>query len=428
MRVLGTQGVAAWLSVGVVALSSLLGLSACGARTPLEDDGSARGGGTSQGGASAQGGSVPVDPCDAILETGAPTPVVLDTLAGTAFATPRLVPYPQGMRLYLRDVDTDAIRYPVFDPLSGWPPAVTLPLGPTKTAFAMVAASGPLGTGLLGEPANASLHFMQDQTNLGFAIADNGTMPRFLAAGSERWLAGYELPSFASELRLATFRSTDTAATSATVGCASSAMFASAIADGDGFTVALSNAVPFGACVDGPVGVATRLQIVHVDGALVGVTKNELTFGEPLALVQLASRAGGAWLVARTDGSTSEVLPAALAYRLDTNGQVVGEPARVIEDGDGPSAVAVAAVGDRLAVAHLRPAATTGFELVVQLVQPDGTLGRTLTRDVDADGDDEISLSATADGDIFVVGWRSPTPDGNTTVTLARYGCVTGAL
>ncbi len=173
---------------------------------------------------------------------------------------------------------------------------------------------------------------------------------------------------------------------------------------------------------------ATRLQIVHVDAALVGTTKNELTFDEPLQVVALAPRSGGAWLVARTDGSTAEAIPAALAYRLDTNGQVVGEPARVIEDGDGPSPVAIAAIGDRLAVAHLRPAATTGVELVVQLVQPDGSLGRTLTRDVDADGTGDITISSTSDGDVFLVGWRSPTANGSTTITLARYGCVTGAL
>lgn len=425
---MGTQGAAAWLPVGVAALSALAWLSACGARTALEDDGAARGGSAAQGGGSPQGGAVPVDPCDAILETGAPTPIALDPVFGMAFATPRLVPHAEGLRLYLRELGTDAVRYPVFDPLASWPPALNSPFAPTTTAFAMVAGGGPLGTGILGESATSSLHFMQDETNLGFAIAADGNLPRFLTSGAERWLAGYELPSFASELRLASFLSSDTAATSTTVGCASSAMFASAIPDGDGFTVALSNAVPFGACVDGPVSVATRLQIVRVDAALVGTTENELTFSEPLALVALAPRSGGAWLVARTDGSTSEAIPAALAYRLDTNGQVVGEPARVIEDGDGPSAVAIAAVGDRLAVAHLRPTATGGFELAVQLVQPDGSLGRTLTRDVDADGSDEITLSSTADGDIFVVGWRSPLSDGGTTITLARYGCVTGAL
>lgn len=428
MRFSGTQGAAAWLPVGVAALSSLLGLSACGARTSLEDDGAARGGGAAQGGGSAQGGAVPVDPCDAILETGAPTAIVLDPIFGTAFATPRLVPHAQGLRLYMRELGTDAVRYPVFDPLASWPPALNATLAPTKAAFAMVAGAGALGTGILGISATAGLHFMQDETNLGFPIAEDGPLPRFLASGAERWLAGYEIPSFASELRLATFHSADTSATSTLAGCASSALQASAIPDGDGFTIALSNAVPFGACVDGPVPMATRLQIVHVDAALVGTTKNELTFDEPLAIVALAPRSGGAWLVARTDGSTAEAIPAALAYRLDTNGQVVGEPARVIEDGDGPSAVAIAAVGDRLAVAHLRPTATTGVELVVQLVQPDGSLGRTLTRDVDADGTGDITISGTSDGDVFLVGWRSPTANGSTTITLARYGCVTGAL
>lgn len=408
---------------------ALIGLAivACGARTPLEDrDGGGAGtGAAGTGGVGGQAGAIPVDPCDAILETGGPFTFVP---SGADVTDPRLAQLGPQTTLVFRDLGQQRVGHAGFDALAAWPPALAPTLVDVGQAFDLVVGGGPLGPSAVhSQSPGADPFFLAgfDPGDGGFALAFGEATPLFVGSREDRWLAAFRVPAD-NQIYLYDVQPGFDASFDLDWGCASTATWVSAVPDATGFLVALASGAPFGACNGGPSGPAESLQIAHFGPYLDDTLLSELPQPEPLAFVALAPRdaaRGGAWLVTRTDGSISEVLPPALAVRLDDAGQPVGDPVEVVATGDGPTPIAVAALGDRLAVAHFSTVSAS-HKLIVQIVLPDGSLGRVLEREV-ATASDDLAIVATADPDVFVVAYRDVDPRA---LVLARYGCVTGAL
>lgn len=138
-------------------------------------------------------------------------------------------------------------------------------------------------------------------------------------------------------------------------GCADAYGPGAALAVGNAFFSVFASGRAWGVCLnnDDPVGPPERVQIERWDteGTITRHFVAERFAGEPLAVIALAPRPGGAWLVTQTDGSTSRTYPAVIGTPLDEKGDIAGPDVVLLPDGMTDGHVAIAALGSLLGLA-----------------------------------------------------------------------------
>lgn len=147
--------------------------------------------------------------------------------------------------------------------------------------------------------------------------------------------------------------------------------------------------------------------------------------GEAFVHVGLAPASSGAWLVFQADGSTALTPPPIFAYPLDAAGLPASDSGELFEVAPGgyiPPEVAVASLGDTLAVAWvdvLDPSAPT---IQIQLLRPDGSKGAAVgipTQEAWLSGG--LRLLASPEGNSLLVSWAGQAASG--VAAVARVDC-----
>lgn len=172
-------------------------------------------------------------------------------------------------------------------------------------------------------------------------------------------------------------------------------------------------------------GPVTRDPLTH---SLSGTEGSHFELGEPVAYLHLAPASFGAWVVFQSDGGNSLMVPPIVAARIDHLGQAISalDPIPVSPAGFLTNSVAVASLGDTLAVAWVDSVDPSAPTIVVQLVEPSGILGAGIsipTNDASLSG--QIEMLASPDGNSLLLAWEGQV-DGPR-VALARVDCAGGA-
>jgi hypothetical protein len=207
-------------------------------------------------------------------------------------------------------------------------------------------------------------------------------------------------------------------------GCATTRVRADALQIGDQVLRAYSSGREYGTCLndDGVPGPGVRLQTDVVGPDDFVVQGDERTLEEPIAFVALLPRGSdGAWLVFRTDGSTSFAPPPLVAVPLDSGGRIVGERIEVGGSSNSAPPVAVAPFGAGFAAAWIEMGETSA--VAVRIFDADGEplAGGGFNAEA-IDSGDRLSLLASDDAYALLVGW---THFGDR-VHVTRLRCVDG--
>ncbi|MBK8257375.1 MAG: hypothetical protein IPK82_32475 [Polyangiaceae bacterium] len=146
---------------------------------------------------------------------------------------------------------------------------------------------------------------------------------------------------------------------------------------------------------------------------------------EPVKEVHVVPASFGAWLVYQTNGSTSLTMPPVIATRLDPTGHQIslGEAIVAVPDGQAFGEVAVAPFGDQVAVVWVDSADPGAPKLVVQLVNPEGTLGPSVVVPTDnAWFYGELRALGSPSGETVLLAWEVQGID-TPIIALSRVDC-----
>lgn len=387
----------------------------------------------------------PLIPCGNLVIDGAP---IGDTEQPNPFANdgqPRLVAVDAARVMVFRtnvdDVGTFSLRATAFDAWGDWPASQGEPY-----YLAMDIEGQPLAARGLADDAAAlvQLPSSDDSPSVpllapsippgvgsvelsGVALEELGDgQPAALAAANGRFFVGHrvEVGPMTSLTELVTdARGSILAGPSGGAGCAQGQGQSEAIAIGDVFLSAFSAGREWATCADpnGVPGPPARVQVERWPAGGAIALAADWTLPEPVAELALVPRPGGAWVVVRTDGSTSFQPPAVLATPLDATGAVAGDAVVVIPDGRTSGSIAAAAFGARLAVAWVEAAdpPTIG----VRVFDPDGALAAETS--IDPKNlyvtFNRISLVGSPAGDALVLAWHGYDVDFD--IVAARLVC-----
>lgn len=425
-------------------------LAACGARTSfVTSDAASTSGSGGAGGAgstsvtsssstssssSTGGGS---SGCDALVVvdpiTVAPTPTLarapeigLLDASGELFLS--FIEAPPGTPGLLR-----AVR---MAPFAVWPPEFGAYVDLDADVLDYVAGPGPSGpVGLLrhgtGGQTFLATTFLPQLEGVPLSTGQDDLL--FVAAIPDRYLAAQasQAPSY-NVLGVGSYQPSSLPQSEDPLLCITTRVLGAGVPSGSGFLAGFVEPDPSepscdpGAPLPGTVVSLMRYESPPEPGSFLERKQGERFVAiEPIAHLHLAPASFGAWAVFQTDGSTSLTFPPVVAARIDSSAQplVPGELIGVAPDGVTAGPIAVAALGDALVVAwveNLDPSAPT---IIVQIVEPDGSLGAATsfsTQEAWLSG--RIRLQASADGRGLLAAW-----DGNfdgALIGLARLDCV----
>lgn len=433
-------------------------LFGCGARSSLEtstgsdgDGGAGAGIASGAGGSGANaggGGSEPVV-CGELAVDG---PAITLDLAGEPGGfderDPKLVSV-DGDRVMLFTTRTFAgaeaaeLHATTFDAWDSWPTTQ----GPANRIAGAVRRGTAVGAGLAGD-ASALLPL--------FSIGTPGAvMPAFAPAVlpaqaydevpySFQFLLGNlpQVPQLVlarseSEVRLATIANaegdwllvrlvTDIAGNpltdyDGTSGCGDRPTIARAVSTSEGVLTAMTSGQAYGSCLDGdgPAPAPTRVQLELSNGGGASLAFERIA-PEPYAEIGLVATIGGAWLVVRTDGSTSVTPPAVIAQRLSPAGVPAGEYVAV-GDGETSGPLAIAPLGDGFALAYGAGLNAESPVIVVALFDANAALIAEAAIDPQTNAIDAISLVTSPSQRELVVAWAGSEPGA--LARAARVAC-----
>lgn len=423
----------AWISLVVVGVA---GLSGCGARSSL-DDASGEGGAdastratsnTASTNASATSSSTGVTPACPSFEVSATlgligVPGAVDPeLARKADGNIALGYFEPGRQALLLGLDwsLDVAEGVVI----GDGDIDEIALGP-----------GPLGPIVLTHDTNlltriGTSEALSEPLSFGTAphlfVAGAGKRVLLATGGGETMQVGSYLPGSGGFIQ-----------TEAPFTCVAFPL-ASAVPSGDGFLAVVGRAnPPDDACFAQPRLPATVLSVIRYDepaeqGApLLTTIGHQLVSAEAFIHGKIAPASFGAWIVYQTDGSTSLVMPPIQATRVGPDAQVEDPvnplpPIVVSREGLPPGPVAVATMGDALAVAYSDRSGETP-QIVVQRIERDGSRSATVnvpTSEATYRGNGQLRLLASQDGTELAVAWEGGGDQQR--IGVAVLGC-TGA-
>ena len=448
--------------VRLVTLSLLLSLGAgCGARSSLETSSGSAGDGTGGAGASIPsgaggsgtsdggGGSEPIVCGELAVDGPAITLSLEGEPAELSERDPKLVSVDGDRvmvfttRTFIGGAAAD-LHATTFDAWDSWPTTQ----GPANRIALGVRMGTAVGAGLAGD-ASALLPL--------FSIGTPGAvMPAFAPSVSPaqaydevpysfQFLLGglpqvpqLVLARSTSEVRLATIVDSDgdwllarlvtdiegNAMTDfdGASGCGDRPVIARAVATSAGVLTAMTSGQAYGGCLDGdgPAGPPVRAQV-----ELAGPGGQSLAFeriaSEPYAEIGLVATVGGAWLLLRTDGSTSVTPPAVIAQRLGTDGEAAGEYVAV-GDGETVGPFAVVALGEGFALAYAAGLNAESPTIAVAMFDADAGLISQTSIDPQTNTIDSISMAASPSQRELVVAWAGSEPGAR--ARAARVACL----
>lgn len=214
--------------------------------------------------------------------------------------------------------------------------------------------------------------------------------------------------------------------------CLTSPVLAAAVPSGTGFLAAITEpSPPLASCDSAAPHAGTSVSVSRYEappGSGSSLERKEglrLENGEPAVRLAIAGTPSGGWVVFQTDGSTARVPPPIVAARVDAAGNAVtpGQLVPVSPGGQIVPAMAVAGLGDGLAVAWVDALDPSAPVILVQLVAPDGTLGALMDIQTNAlwyGGG--LRLLASPANDSLLVAWETLDLDGR--IALARLDCL----
>jgi hypothetical protein len=204
-------------------------------------------------------------------------------------------------------------------------------------------------------------------------------------------------------------------------GCGDRPTIARAVATSAGVLTAMTSGQGYGGCLDGdgPAGPPTRVQV-----ELAGPGGQSLAFEriapEPYAEIGLVATIGGAWLLMRTDGSTSVTPPAVIAQLLGADGEAAGEYVAV-GDGETAGPLAVVPLGEGFALAYAAGLNAESPAIVVAMFDADAALISQTSIDPQTNAIDSISLVASPSQRELVVAWAGS--EEGALARAARVAC-----
>ncbi|MBK8252813.1 MAG: hypothetical protein IPK82_09110 [Polyangiaceae bacterium] len=151
-----------------------------------------------------------------------------------------------------------------------------------------------------------------------------------------------------------------------------------------------------------------------------------MTTPEPVKEVHLSPASFGAWLVYQTDGSTSETMPPAIAIRLDFAGNpydpteaIVVTPAGFVFE-----PIAVAPLGDSVAVAWIDAVDPSAPTIGIQVIYGDGTSGPATSIPTNSTWyKTGLKMSSSPNGTQLLLTWQAAN-DNTPQIALARVDCI----
>lgn len=423
--------------------------AACGSRSDIASQEPASSGGTGGGGATAgttststtststtstgTGGSIEcadlsVTPVAVVPSPGVARAPEIALLPSSGEVVVAFLDAPEGAdtSLVAGRADVFGAWPPAFDELAVWSTGITrFATGP-----------GPAGPAALlhhtSGTATLATTFFPD-ISIAEAPLTAGDEILFATAIPDRYLFGqaYTTPEY-DVLDLGSYQPSSLPQSEEPLVCLTSRVLGAAIPSGPGFLAAyLEPDPPEPGCNPQSTGPGTVLSVSRYEappGAGTFLTRTQgvrLAHFEPIVNLGLAPASFGGWVVFQTDGSTSRSAPPVSAFRVDTAGQALdpGESIAVSPGGAVVPAVAVAALGDTLAVAWIDAIDPSAPVIAVQLVLPGGALGpATSIPTNEAWYAGHLRLLASPGGDSLIVSWESS--PGDTRAALARIDCV----
>jgi hypothetical protein len=399
----------------------------------------AAGGGAVGGGGGTGGGPVKC----AAMQLADPVFVLPDELGLAAQPDVALAPNDSGAVVaWIDGVGSGSLHAAELAAFGAWPP--TLAVQSPGTAV----GSFVLGEGLFGpvawvhDLATGVPALMRELSSEPEPMYVTSGAPLFVAArgdggdggDGERYLfaSGNELPSYET-LGVGSYQPNSLPQAESPFACLKSAVLAAGVLSPGGFLGAYAMTDP--ALSDCPVGgePGTSIGIYRYDspaepGTFLQVFAGDRLQpvpGDPLVHLGLARTSFGAWLVYQNAGLDTVVPPPPMGLRIDADGIAVvpgdlGAPL-------GPSSIspwlAVASVGDALAVAYIEPLATGAPVITVQVLNESGAYLAPISIDTTAvPQTGRMRMVGTRDGQHLLLVWQGglDTP----TTAVARIDCI----
>lgn len=440
---MGTS-IRAWLA----AVMSAAALAACGARSDVQDPPATSGGGGSGGAPATTGTTGPTGTTSP--SSGGAAPDCASLVAeeeiviapGPGLATsPQLAQLPGSNDVLLSFLDAPAgdggaLFAARVEAFGAWPPAFDEPalLHPAVARYKV--GPGPAGPVALLHPPGAqpalatSIYPQLESLDVPLTPHDDVL---FVAAIQDRYFFGERSETGAYDvLALGSHQPGSLPQSEGPLVCLSPPLIARGVPSGPGFLAAyLEPDPPEPGCVpaaplSGTIVSVSRYEAPPGLGAHLERTQGQrFVNSEPAVHLALAPASFGAWVVFQTDGSTSRSAPPVVAARLDAGGKAMspGEPTPVSPGGVIMPDVAVASLGDTLAVAWIDAIDPSAPVIVLQLVRPDGTLGAATSIPTNAAWyTGALQLLPSAAGDALLLAWETFEQDGQ--VALARIRCL----
>ncbi len=425
----------------VLCACSLPGLSACGARSELET-----------GGAAGSSGTTTVTPtalaCD---EVSLVEPLFVVKSIGLAYR-PQLSPLPSSGDVLLSYIaadqdDVGPIEAGRLSPFSAWPPEVTDVESLTEGVLDFAVGAGPQGAvalihGVESDRIATKLYPTIEETGIEVGKDDLEKQVLFAATAGETFLG-----AFASTAVTYVGQAPDTVYNTARVAsyvpgfqpqvegpdiCMLTDAVGAAVPSNGGVLAAFAVSPPSQKSCDkadllwGTVLSVVRYDLPAAPGAPLSLTQGaQITGTSDIALIGMAPASFGAWVVYRRTDKTGPQ-SAIFAIRVDAAGNLLtpGEaPIAVSSLGLLFPSVGVAALGDSLIVAAVDKTSIPAPTVEIQVVRPDGTLGKATTIDTsDAVVTGRITLQPSPDGGKLLLAWEDKL--GGAGIVLARADCV----
>ena len=430
-------------------------LAACGGRSspPGPDLGKGGDGGTSGGGGSTLPGpgggtSTSNSTSTTTSTTEAPecfaftvSPVEIVPTPGDArwFTMELLPPSNHVLVTYIEGMDglMRILRAGSAPAFAEWPPALSSFPVLTDDIDSFVTGPGPDGpVAVLTLPSGENLlapKIYPDLTVFDFPFATSIGAFLFATSIEDSYLAAqsYEAPDY-DVLSVSSYQSGSLPQGEQPLVCQTSEIHGAAVPSGAGFLAAFTEPNSMEPCNPQSLAPGTILGVARYgaesgDVSLTYSVGAKLDFAEPLVHVAMAPASFGAWLVFQTDGSTSETQPPVYAAQIDTTGNLLAgsDLIALTPGGYQPPDLAVAALGDTLAFAHIDAIDPSAPTVVLQLVTPDGQLGPTTSIPTnDAWYYYGLRLLASPAGNSLLVGWETYSLYDR--IALTRVDCVGG--
>lgn len=432
-------------------------LAACGARTTVPFESSGAQGSGAAGGAGGSGSSS-VTSTSSSMTTSSSTGgggSVCDALVlvnpVTVAPTPSLARAPQigvpddsgDMFLAFIEAPFDApglLRAARMLPFSVWPPEFGGILDLETDIIDYVTGPGPAGpVGLLRHGSDGAgflaTTFLPQLEGITFVTGGDGVL--FVTAIPDRYLGAQasQAPGY-DVLDVGSYQPGSLPQSEGPDVCITSSVLGAAVNSGTGFIAAfVEPSAPEPTCNPQfplPGSDISLMRYESPPGLGSSLDRKEgerLSAVEPILHLQMTPASFGAWVVVQTDGSTSRVQPGIAAFRVDAGAQrlVPDEIIRVSPDGVTWGPIAVAALGDALAVAWVEAIDPSAPTIVVQIVEPGGALGAAVaipTHEAWFAGEG-LRLHASPDGRGLLVAWDGN--NGGALIGLARLDCIGGS-